>query len=134
MSVLENDSLRFYFAVYADPSLAGHVTIEGGCFGNRGMPQNMDVGDMVLLYCTDSYTGHTKSVPGVGIVTAVDHNLKHFWYDYVPFEEAVPLAFIRLAITEDDRTHVANMRREFLFQISRESFYAVTQAAKTEVT
>ena len=130
MNPLGNNSPRFYFAVYANPNLAGHVTIEGGRFGNRAMPRNMDVGDMVLLYCTNSYSGHSKSVPGVGIVTTVNHNLKRFSYDYVSFEQAVPLEFIRFAITEDDQASVANMRREFLFQISRESFCAVTQAGK----
>ncbi|MDA1036203.1 MAG: hypothetical protein O3B65_04905 [Chloroflexi bacterium] len=130
MTTLENDSPRCYFAVYADPSLPGHVTIEGGRFGNRAMPKNMDVGDMVLLYCTGSYTGHPKSVPGIGLVTAVDHGMKDFWYDYVAFEQAVPLEFIRFAMTEDDQERLANMRRDFLFQISRESFRAVTQAAK----
>ena len=130
MATLENDSPRCYFAVYADPNLPGHVTIEGGRFGNRAMPKNMDAGDMVLLYCTSSYAGHAKSVPGIGLVTAVDHEIKDFWYDYVPFEQAVPLEFIRFAITEDDQARLANMRRDFLFQISRESFRAVTQTAK----
>ena len=127
---VDTDSPRCYFAVYADPHVGNHVTIEGGRFGNRAMPKNMDVGDMVLLYCTSSYKGNEKSVPGLGLITAVDHNLKDFWYDYVPFEQAVPLEFIRFAITEEDQTRLANMRRDFLFQISRESFRAVTQAAK----
>jgi predicted RNA-binding protein with PUA-like domain len=130
MSALEDDSPHCYFAVYADPTVANHVTIEGGRFGNRAMPRNMDVGDMVLLYCTSSYATHPKTAPGIGLITAIDHNLKDFWYDYVPFEQPVPLEFIRFAITEEDQTRLANIRRDFLFQISRESFRAVTQAAK----
>ena len=46
---------RCYFAVYADPALPGHVSVEGGRFGNRGMPANMRPGDMVLLYCTGTF-------------------------------------------------------------------------------
>ena len=130
MATVENDTPRCYFAVYADPRLPGHVAIEGGRFGNRAMPKNMEAGDMVLLYCTGSYPGRAKTVPGIGLVTAVDHGMKDFRYDYVAFEQAVPLEFIRFAMTEDDRQRLANMRRDFLFQISRASFRAVTQAAK----
>ena len=125
-----DESPRCYFAVYADPSTPGHVTVEGGRFGNRAMPKNMDVGDMVLLYCTSSYTRYAKAVPGIGLVTAVDHGMKDFWYDYMPLEQPVPLEFIRMAATEEDQTHIANIRREWLFQISRDSFSAVMQAAK----
>ena len=129
--VMSNDeSPRCYFAVYADPTTPGHVAIEGGRFGNRNLPKNMDIGDMVLLYCTSSYPGYAKTVPGIGLVTAVDHGLRDFWYDYLPFAEPVPLEFVRFAITEGDRVHVANIRREWLFQISRESFSAVMQGAK----
>jgi hypothetical protein len=130
MAILNDESPRCYFAVYADPTTPSHVTIEGGRFGNRNMPKNMDIGDMVLLYCTSSYPGYAKTVPGIGLVTAVDHGLRDFWYDYLPFAEPVPLEFVRFAITEDDRVRVANIRREWLFQISRESFSAVMQGAK----
>ncbi len=130
MELPNNESPRCYFAVYADPTTPGHVTIEGGRFGNRNMPKNMNVGDMVLLYCTSSYRIYAKTVPGIGLVTAVDHGLKDFWYDYIAFEEPVPLEFVRFAITEGDRLRVANIRREWLFQISRESFSAVMQGTK----
>jgi len=130
MVIYENDSPRCYFAVYADPDLPGHVSIEGGRFGNRAMPKNMGVGDMVLLYCTSSYPGHSNSVPGIGLVTAVNHVVKGFWYDYVAFEQAIPLEFIRFAMTKDDQARLANMWHDFLFQISRASFRTVTQSAK----
>ena len=130
MTMTNDESPRCYFAVYADPTTPGHVMIEGGQFGNRAMPKNMDVGDMVLLYCTSSYVGYAKSVPGIGLVTAVDHGIKDFWYDYLAFEEPVPLEFVRMAVTEDYRLRVANIRHEWLFQISRESFSAVMQATK----
>ena len=94
------------------------------------MTESRGAGDMVLLYCTGSHPGRAKTVPGIGLVTAVDHGMKDFSYDSVAFEQAVPLEFIRFAMTEDDRRRLANMRRDFLFQISRASFRAVTQAAK----
>jgi predicted RNA-binding protein with PUA-like domain len=130
MTMSNDDSPRCYFAVYADPTAPGRVTIEGGRFGNRNMPKNMGVGDMVLLYCTSSYAGYAKSVPGIGLVTAVDHGIKDFWYDYLAFNQPVPLEFVRFAVTDEDAIRVANIRREWLFQISRESFRAVMQATK----
>jgi predicted RNA-binding protein with PUA-like domain len=130
MTMSNDDSPRCYFAVYADPTAVGRVTIEGGRFGNRNMPKNMDVGDMVLLYCTSSYAGYAKSVPGIGLVTAVNHGLKAFWYDYLAFDHPVPLEFVRFAVTNKDAVRVANIRREWLFQVSRESFRAVVQATK----
>ena len=85
---------------------------------------------MVLLYCTSSYAGYAKSVPGIGLVTAVNHGVKAFWYDYLAFDQPVPLEFVRFAVTDDDAIHVANIRREWLFQISRESFRAVVLATR----
>jgi hypothetical protein len=130
MTTTPDESPRCYFAVYADPTSLGHVTIEGGKFGNRNMPKNMAPGDMVLNYCTSSYPNYAKSVPGIGIITAVDHDNRDYWYDWLPFEEPVPLDFVRFVVTDDDRTHIANIRREWLFQISRESFRSVMQGAK----
>jgi hypothetical protein len=130
MTTPNDESPHCYFAVYADPTTPGHVTIEGGRFGNRAMPKNMDIGDMVLLYCTSSYPGYAKSVPGIGLVTAVDHGMKDFWYDYLPFDQPVPLEFLRMSATEDDQARIGNMRHEWLFQISRDSFSAVMQASK----
>jgi hypothetical protein len=63
-------------------------------------------------------------------VTAVNHVVKGFWYDYVAFEQAIPLEFIRFAMTKDDQARLANMWHDFLFQISRASFRTVTQSAK----
>ena len=121
---------RCYFAVYADPALPGHVSVEGGRFGNRGMPANMRPGDMVLLYCTGTYPQRERTVAGIGFVTQVDHEIRDFGYDFMPFKQAVPLEFLRFAVTDDDKAKLANIRFDWLFQISRESFRAVAEAAK----
>ncbi len=119
-----------YVAVYADPALPGHVTVEGGTFGNRGMPANMGPGDMVLVYCTASYRRWAKSAPGIALVTKVDHDEKRYWYDFLPFTEPVALDFIRMCMTGPDVERFANIRYEWLFQISRDSFRAVMQGAR----
>jgi predicted RNA-binding protein with PUA-like domain len=125
-----DESPRCYFAVFADPNLPGHVSVEGGRFGNIRMPSTMRPGDMVLLYCTGTYSAHEKSVPGIGVLTSVDHVVHDFRYDYMPLERAVPLDFLRFAFVDDDKERLANIRREYLFQITRESFRAVMQASK----
>jgi hypothetical protein len=48
----------------------------------------------------------------------------------MPLERAVPLDFLRFAFVDDDKERLANIRREYLFQITRESFRAVMQASK----
>ena len=119
-----------YLAVYADPALPGRVTVEGGTFGNRNMPRNMEPGDLVLIYCTASYRQHAKAAPGIAMVTQVDHGDKSYRYDFLPFAEAVPLEFIRLCMTGPDAERFANIRYDWLFQITRESFRAVMQGAR----
>ena len=130
MTDLADESPRCYFAVYADPDVPGHVKVESGRFGNPRMPTNMRPGDMVLLYCTTTYLSHAKSVPGIGIVTEVDHALHDFRYDYLRFAQPVPLEFLRFAMTDQDRERIANIRHDWLFQISRESFRAVMQGGR----
>ena len=130
MSKAMHKSGRCYFAVYADPDVAGHVHVESGRFGSRRMPKEMAAGDSVLTYCTASYTGFEKSAAGWGVITSVDHEARSYTYDYVPFAQAVPLDFLRFAFTDEDNVRLANMRREFLFEISRESFAAVVAAAE----
>jgi hypothetical protein len=130
MTDLTDESPRCYLAVYADPNVPGHVTVESGRFGNPRMPANMRPGDMVLLYCTTTYSGYAKSVPGIGIVTEVDHTLHDFLYDYMPLAQPAPLEFVRFAMTDGDRERFANIRHDWLFQISSESFRAVMQGAQ----
>ncbi|MEX2430982.1 MAG: hypothetical protein WD645_03580 [Dehalococcoidia bacterium] len=121
---------RCYVAVYADPDLPGHVTVEGGTFGNRNMPPVMEAGDMVLVYCTGSYQRYAKASPGIAMVTGVDHEQKRYWYEFLPFAEPVPLDFIRLCMQGQDAWRFANIRYDWLFQVSRESFSAVMQGAR----
>jgi len=130
MNMPNTESYRCYFAVYADPTAPGHVTIEGGCFGNRNTPKNMVIGNMVLLYCTSSYLGHAKTIPGIGLVTLVNHPVAGIPVRLPAVRGVVPLEFVRFAITIEARVRLANIRREWLFQISRESFSAIVKGAK----
>ena len=117
---------RYYFAVFGNPWLPGHVTVEEGHFGvNAGWPEGIAPGDLVLLYCTGSYARYAKSVPGVGVVTEVDPEQQSFLYDYEPLSRAVALADLRFLFEPRDAAKLANIRfnNHWLFEIAPESFH-----------
>lgn len=118
-------ALCCYFAVFGNPNLPGHVTVEEGRFGvNAGWPDGIAPGDLVLLYCTGSYERYPKSAPGIGVVTAVDHARQSFRYDYEPLSRAVALQDLRFLFEPRDAARLANIRfnNHWLFEIAPESF------------
>jgi hypothetical protein len=92
----------------------------------------MAPGDVVLCYCTGTYAGHERSVPGVGIVTAVDWPARRYTYDYVPFKTPVPLAVLRNVFTETDRFKLGNIRWDSFqyFELAEVSLSAVLEVGK----
>ncbi|RJO63327.1 MAG: hypothetical protein C4542_00085 [Dehalococcoidia bacterium] len=97
------------------PLLAGYVT-----------SQNVQPGDVILLYCTGGYPSHFREAPGVGIVTDIDAkgNSKIINYWYLPFNQAIPLEILKLNIPElENNTNFGN-RGNFLRAISKPSFNA----------
>ena len=117
---------RCYFAVFGDPWLPGHVTVEEGHFGvNAGWPEDIARGDLVLLYCTGGYVRYAKSVPGIGVVTAVDHARQSFRYAYAPLSWPVALEDLRFLFQPRDAARLANIRfnNHWLFEIAPESFH-----------
>ena len=116
---------RYYLAVFGDPTLPDHVTVEEGHFGvSSGWPRAIARGDRVLLYCAGSYALYPKSVAGVGVVEEVIHDRRRFFYDYRPLDRPVPLDEVRLAFQPDDRVKLANIRFDsfWLFEIEEESY------------
>ena len=124
---------RYYLAVFGDPTLPDHVTVEEGHFGvDSGWPPALTEGDRVLLYCTGSYRLYPKSVPGVGVVEEVDHENRRFFFDYKRLEQRVPLDELRLALHPDDRVKLANIRFDsfWLFEIAAKSYRNVMGLAQ----
>ncbi len=123
----------YYLAVFGDPTLPDHVTVEEGHFGvSSGWPSSLAEGDHVLLYCTGSYALYPKSVPGVGVVEEVDHDNRRFFYDYQRLDNRVPLDDLRLALHPDDRIKLANIRFDsfWLFAIAARSYQAVVNQGR----
>lgn len=126
------DARRCYFAVFGDPWRPGHVTVEEGGFGvNAGWPEDIAPNDLVLLYCTGSYARYAKSVPGLGVVTAVDHLRQSFTYAYEPLSRPVPLEALRHLFEPRDAARLANIRfnNHWLFEIAAKSFRRVVGGA-----
>ena len=129
-----NRRLRYYLAVFGDPTLPDHVTVEEGHFGvSSGWPLELAKSDRVLLYCTESYRLYSKSVPGVGVVEGVDHENHRFFFEYRRLDKRVPLEELRLALHPDDRAKLANIRFDsfWLFQITPRSYRNVVALSKT---
>jgi hypothetical protein len=127
------DKPRYYLAVFGDPTLPDHVTVEEGHFGvNAGWPRGLAEGDRVLLYCTGSYRLYPKSVPGIGVVQEVDHENYRFFFDYRRLENRVPLDELRLALHPDDRIKLSNIRFDsfWLFPIKPKSYRDVIELSK----
>ena len=117
--------LRFYLAVFGNPMLPGHVTVEEGHFGvSVGWPESIAPGDLVLLYCTGGYARYPKSVPGVGVVEEVDYGQQSFTFDYEPLSQPVPLEALRFVFEPVDAAKLRNIRfnNHWLFEIAAESF------------
>ena len=129
-----NRRLRYYLAVFGDPTLPDHVTVEEGHFGvSSGWPVELAKSDRVLLYCTQSYRLYSKSVPGVGVVEGVDHENHRFFFEYRRLDKRLPLEELRLALQPDDRVKLANIRFDsfWLFPIEPRSYRNVVALSKT---
>ena len=129
-----NRKLRYYLAVFGDPTLPDHVTVEEGRFGvSSGWPRELAKYDHVLLYCTESYRLYSKSVPGVGVVEEVDHDNRRFFFEYRKFDKRIPLDELRLALHPDDRVKLANIRFDsfWLFPIKPRSYRNIIALSKT---
>lgn len=129
-----NRRFRYYLAVFGDPTLPGHVTVEEGHFGvSSGWPLNLEKCDHLLLYCTQGYRQHSKSVPGIGVVEEVDHDNHRFLFEYRRLDQCVPLEEVRLALHPEDRAKLANIRFNsfWLFPIKPRSYQNVVALSKT---
>ena len=116
---------RYFLAVFGNPMLPGHVTVEEGHFGvSAGWPPRIAAGDLVLLYCTGGYALYPKSVPGVGVVEEVDHGSRSFTFDYEALSRPIPLEELRFAFEPVDAAKLRNIRfnNHWLFEIDAESF------------
>jgi len=87
-------------------------------------PSAIKAGDMILLYCTSSYSGHEQEGPGIGIVLSADTRENAIHYRYLPFEQPITMNAIRSNLLPGDRVKFENRRFStfWIFEIERSSF------------
>ena len=101
---------KCFVAVYGDPTPPNKSTVESGQYDPdpRYAPFEPRPGDVLLLYCTGSYSGHSMQIPGIGIVLSVDNT----WirYRWLPFTEPISKSVIDHSFAEADLRKFANIR------------------------
>lgn len=115
---------KYYVAVFGDPKPPERDVVESGKYhlGGRGTGIAGERGDILLLYCTDSYAKHPLSVPGIGIV--LTRFSDYLFYRYLPLSVPVGKDRIDAFFTEEDKRNFSNVRSDGfrMFEISRQSF------------
>ncbi|MBI4463417.1 MAG: hypothetical protein HY647_01825 [Acidobacteria bacterium] len=115
---------KYFLAVLGNPEPPGKDTIESGLYhpDQKYAPFPVHPGDVLLLYCTGSYTEHFMQSPGFGVVLRTDDKSIH--YGYFPFSRPVSKDRIEHTFQPNDNDKFKNIRFSsfWLFEISRESF------------
>jgi len=120
---------KFFLAVFGDPRPPGKNTVESGEYRPiaRYRLSEIRTGDLMLLYCTLMYPGHSMKIPGVGVVLDKDNELVR--YRWLPFREAIAESRTHKTFTADDRKKFRNKRlaSQQLCEISSDSFLGTVE-------
>jgi hypothetical protein len=114
----------YYVVVFGNPEPPEKARVESGRYhlGIRGTNIPGENGDILLPYCTGSYSEHFMSVPGIGIVISKDND--SIFYRYLPLSKPISKDRIDQSFTAEDRDKFSNIRFDsfWMFAISPESF------------
>ncbi|GEM_PF-1644258 len=120
----------YYIAVFGDP--VGPPTkdrVEDGRYipDQNHWPSGIIAGDLMLIYCTESYLGREKEIPGIAIVISADKSNNAIYYRYLPLEQPVTLDDINKCLLPIDKAKFDNRRFStfWIFKIDRTSFSCV---------
>ncbi len=115
---------KCYVAVFGDPQQPNKSLVESGEYDPdpKYAPFPTAPGDLLLLYCTNSYPGRAKQIVGIGVVLATDNH----WvtYRWLPFKHPIPKSRFDAGFDQVDRQKFGNiwMSSHWLFEISLKSF------------
>jgi hypothetical protein len=116
---------QYYVAVFGDP---GNPPEKDPVESGRYIPDaqyapRLKPGDLMLLYCTETYPGFPKQVPGIGETISVDDEAVVI-YRWMPLDEPIPKAVLDQNFEPDDARSLRNIRfsTKWLFEISERSF------------
>ncbi len=118
------NSPKFLVAVFGDPQQPQKSLVESGEYDPdpKYAPFPAGPGDLILLYCTNSYQGRSMQIPGIGVVLTTDSQWVR--YRYLPFTAPIQKSRIDAAFDPGDLEKFKNIRfsSHWLFEISRMSF------------
>jgi|SRR5579859_4217574 len=114
---------RYFIAVFGDPQ-PNKDAVDSGVYAPdpKYAPFPAKAGDVMLLYCTASYTAHPMQVPGIGVVLGVDR--ERIEYRWLPFLHPIPKSIIDANFASGDAAKMRDIRfsSRWLFEISQLSF------------
>lgn len=117
-------SPKYFLAVFGDPTPPEKDTVESGIYhpDPRYAPFPTKRGDIVLLYCTGSYSKYPMQAPGLGIVLHTNDEIVQ--YRYLPLSQPILKDRIERKFQPSDAEKFGNRRFSsfWLFEILRESF------------
>jgi len=119
----------YYVAIFGNPDPPEKDNVESGRYhlGIRGTGIPGERGDIMLLYCTGGYAEHYMSIPGIGIILTKTSD--SIYYRYLPLVNPIVKDDIDKYFINEDKKKFTNIRFNsyWLFEISRESFFAATE-------
>lgn len=119
------NSPKCFVAIFGDPQQPNKSLVESGEYDPdpRYAPFGCQPGDLMLLYCTNSYPGRPTQIVGIGVVLGSDSKLVK--YRWLPLRESIPKARIESGGFEREDLEKFRNRRfssHWLFEISLKSF------------
>lgn len=117
---------HYFYAMFEKPNPPRKDMVELGVYhpDPSSAPFGAKAGDLLLLYCTDTYDELGARVPGLGVVVRADNECVE--YRYLPFLQPVSKAAIERGFEGADGEKSLNRRFASFcfFEISRKSFTA----------
>lgn len=129
---------NYFIAVFGDTHRATYP-VEGGVYGhdaNYVTSSRITPGDVILLYCCGTYTGHDNEIPGFGILTSIRNNGDGFNYQYLPFCQPINVDWNTMKLNMPELAPPGNRiwhyKGNFLRQISSSSFRATVAGRQVD--
>lgn len=126
---------RYFIAIFGDPvGPPGKDRIEDGRYipHTEHWPSGIAEGDVMLLYCTGSYSGHEQEAPSIGIVLRADSSANAIYYRHLPLIQPIDMDNVRNRLLPEDRQKFENRRFStfWIFEIERASFKRLAEGCE----
>lgn len=84
----------------------------------------VEKGDVILLYCAQSYPGYDKEAPAIGVVIDAEIGDEGYTlsYAYLPLDRPVQRSTINDNLEPDEQNYFVNPGANFIFEVKNTSF------------